>query len=97
MGLRHREFQVSALNYSVHGKAPAVKLTGTVSQSDVDSEFSVQVPLEIESWFRATGEMGADIGLTRPVYDSLNQAPTKVFTRHFECAGGAKVNRCFTP
>src|SRR5579864_1048587 len=38
---------VLTLNYSVHGKAPAVKLTGTVSQSDVDSEFSVAVPVEI--------------------------------------------------
>src|SRR6185436_12892629 len=33
------------LSYSVRGKPPAVKLTGTIAQSDVDSEFSVQAPV----------------------------------------------------
>ena len=35
------------LSYAVHGQPPAVKVTGTISQADVDSEFSAQVPLEI--------------------------------------------------
>jgi hypothetical protein len=36
------------VSYSVRGRSPAVRLTGSVSQSEVDSEFSVQVPVEIE-------------------------------------------------
>ena len=69
---------VLTLNYSVHGKAPAVKLTGTVAQSDVDSEFSVVVPLEIESggksqvkWVRTSDAPVAFAAI-------VNQAPAKV-------------------
>ena len=36
-----------SLEYSVRGKAPALRVTGTVSQSNVDSEFSADVPVEI--------------------------------------------------
>ena len=66
------------LNYSVHGKAPALKVTGTVTQSDVDPEFSVAVPLEIESggarqvkWVRTSGS-------PETFAASLKQAPVKV-------------------
>jgi len=69
---------VLTLNYSVHGRAPAVKLTGTVTQSDVDSEFSVAVPLEIEGagtrqveWVR-TSDGPVEFSAT------LKQAPVKV-------------------
>jgi aminopeptidase N len=66
------------LGYSIHGRAPAVKLTVTVSQSDVDSEFSVQVPVEIQygskrqvKWVRTSS---APVLFTV----TLPQAPAKV-------------------
>jgi hypothetical protein len=66
------------LSYSVHGRAPAVKLTGKVSQTDVDSEFSVQVPVEIQSgaargvkWVRTSS---SPVEFTV----ALKQAPAKV-------------------
>jgi hypothetical protein len=37
-----------ALNYSVKGKAPALRLVGTLTQSDVDEDFSVLTPIEIQ-------------------------------------------------
>jgi len=68
-----------ALSYSVKGKAPALKLTGTVTQSEVDGDFSVLVPVEIQvargrsitEWVR-TGSSPASF--TAP----LKQAPLKV-------------------
>jgi hypothetical protein len=67
------------LSYSVRGRAPALHLTGSVSQSDVDAEFSVQVPLDIEcgakrqvKWVR-TSNSPAEFTI------ALKQAPTKVF------------------
>ncbi len=36
------------LNYSVKGKAGALRLTGTVTQSNVDPDFSVLAPVEIQ-------------------------------------------------
>ena len=66
------------LSYEVHGRPPEVKLTGSVEQSDVDSEFSVQVPVEIQcgstrevKWVRTSSSPA-----TFTV--SLPQAPTKV-------------------
>jgi hypothetical protein len=66
------------LSYEVHGRPPEVKLTGGVEQSDVDSEFSVQVPVEIQcgstrevKWVR-TSSSPATFTI------SLPQAPTKV-------------------
>ena len=37
------------LSYSVKGKPGAYKLTGTVTQSDADEDFSVAVPVEIQT------------------------------------------------
>lgn len=69
---------VLTLNYSVHGRAPALKLAGTVSQSDVDSEFSVAVPVEIQSgnerqvkWVQTSS---APVDFTA----TLKQAPAQV-------------------
>ena len=66
------------LTYSVHGHAPAVKLTGSVSQSDVESEFSIQVPVEIQcgrtrqvKWVRTSSS-------PVPFSVTLPQPPTKV-------------------
>jgi len=36
------------LTYSVKGAAPALKLVGTVTQSDADQDVSVTVPVEIQ-------------------------------------------------
>ncbi len=66
------------LSYSVHGRSPAVKLMGKVSQTGVDSEFSVQVPIEIQSaagrqvkWVRTSGS-------PEEFAVALKQAPAKV-------------------
>ena len=67
------------LSYSVKGKAPALRLAGTVTQSDVDDDFSVPVPIEIQlghgktltQWVRT-----ADGAVTFTV--ALHQAPVKV-------------------
>ena len=39
----------SKLHYSVKGKPGALKLTGTVTQSDVKDDFSAMVPVEIQT------------------------------------------------
>ena len=36
------------MNYSVKGTAPNMRVTGTVTQSDVDEDFSTAVPVEIQ-------------------------------------------------
>jgi hypothetical protein len=51
------------LTYSVKGKAPALRLVGTLTQSDVDQDFSALVPVEIQlsrtrtitQWVRSGG------------------------------------------
>ncbi len=67
------------LAYTVKGKAPALKLVGTVTQSDVDNDFAALVPVEIQltrgrtitHWVRA----GSDpVTFTVP----LAQPPAKV-------------------
>jgi hypothetical protein len=66
------------LDYTVQGRAPALKVSGTVSQTDVDSEFSVQVPVEIHfgqtrqvKWVRTSGT-------PVPFTVTLPEAPTRV-------------------
>jgi Peptidase family M1 domain len=67
------------LSYSLKGTAPALRLVGTVKQSDVDEDFSTLVPVEIQvargqtitQWVRTGGESA-----TFTV--QLKQAPLKV-------------------
>jgi aminopeptidase N len=67
------------LTYSVKGAAPNVKVTGTVTQSGVDEDFSAVVPVEIQvargkaitQWVRT-----ADVPVTFTV--PLKAAPLKV-------------------
>lgn len=68
------------LDYSVRGKAPAVRVNGTLKQSYVEDEFSADVPVEIQpgkssaavvKWVRS-----ADDGASFSV--ALKQAPSKV-------------------
>jgi hypothetical protein len=40
---------VLKLDYSVRGKAPALRVNGTVRQSGVDEEFSPDIPIEVQS------------------------------------------------
>jgi hypothetical protein len=65
--------------YTVKGQAPNLKLTGTLTQSDVDDDFTVAVPIEIQvargrsvtHWIR-TGSEPATFSV------ALKQAPLKV-------------------
>ena len=66
------------LSYEIQGRPPEVKLKGSVAQSDVDSEFSVQVPVEIQcghtrevKWMRTSSS-------PVPFTVTLPRAPTKV-------------------
>ncbi len=67
------------LSYSVKGKAPQLRLVGTLTQSDVDADFSTLAPVEIEvargqtvtQWVRSSSE---PVTFTVP----LKQAPLKV-------------------
>ena len=66
------------LTYTVKGKAPALRVAGTIEQADVDEDFSMSVPVEIQirgkaitQWVR-TGSSPATF--TVPV----SQVPTKV-------------------
>jgi aminopeptidase N len=67
------------LTYAVKGKAPALKLTGTLAQSGVDADFSALVPVEIRTapgksithWVRSSNE---PVTFTLP----LKQPPLKV-------------------
>jgi hypothetical protein len=67
------------VHYTVKGVAPAVKLSGEVTQSGVDDDFSVDVPVEVQFargapqviWVRASaGE--------QPFSATLRQAPVRV-------------------
>lgn len=63
------------LDYQVKGKAPALKLVGTVTQSDVDDDFATLVPVEIQlargrtitQWVRAGSDPTSfTVALTAP-------------------------------
>jgi hypothetical protein len=67
------------LNYTVKGAAPAVKVTGTIAQTDVPADFEAMVPVEIQ--------LGKGQSVTKWVATSsepatfsiaLKQAPLKV-------------------
>ena len=66
------------LNYAVKGTAPAIKLSGTIEQSGVDDDFSIEVPVEVQfangsqTIWVATSNDGATFSA------SLKQAPLKV-------------------
>jgi len=67
------------MTYTVKGKSPALRVVGTIEQADVDEDFSMAVPVEIQlargktmtQWVR-TGSSPATF--TVPV----SQTPTKV-------------------
>ncbi|MGE5568785.1 MAG: M1 family metallopeptidase [Rhodospirillales bacterium] len=67
------------LSYSVKGKAPAVRVSGTITQSNVSDEFSTLVPIEIQMrtgapvvhWVRTASE-------PVPFSVTVKQAPVRV-------------------
>ncbi len=67
------------LQYTVKGVAPSVKLSGTITQSGVDDDFSTDAPVEVHFgkgapqiiWVRTAGESGAFTA-------NLRQLPTRV-------------------
>ncbi len=78
MGLRDG-LPTLTMSYAVKGKAPALKLTGTVTQAGVEEGFTTAVPIEIQvtrdravtEWVR-TGNGDATFTV------ALKQAPLKV-------------------
>jgi hypothetical protein len=70
------------VKYSVRGKAPSWKISGTVEQSAVDDNFSVDIPVEIQFakgvvqtiWVR-TSNQPASFSAT------LKQPPSRVDVR----------------
>jgi aminopeptidase N len=69
------------LKYSVSGAAPAVKVSGTLTQTGVDDDFSIDVPVEIQFakgapqtiWVRTSSEAAA-------FHVTLRKAPLRVAT-----------------
>jgi len=67
------------MQYSVKGTAPALKISGTVTQSGVDDDFTAEVPIEIQFargpsqtvWVRTSNE-------AVPFTVTVKQPPVKV-------------------
>jgi aminopeptidase N len=67
------------LHYSTRGAAPSVRVSGTITQTDVDDDFTAYVPVEIEiaggkpiiQWVRTSSEPASFTVV-------LSQAPGKV-------------------
>lgn len=67
------------LDYQVKGKAPAVRLTGTVKQSDVDDDFATLVPIEIQPQRGRTITRWVRAGSSPETFTvTLAQPPVKV-------------------
>ena len=67
------------VRYAVKGVAPSIKLSGAVSQSGVDDDFTMDVPVEVQFargapqiiWLRTSGD-------EQPFSATLRQAPVRV-------------------
>jgi len=67
------------LTYTVKGVAPALRLTGTVTQSDADDNVSVSIPVEIQIARGATVTEWVRTGSEPATFTvALKQAPLKV-------------------
>ena len=67
------------LTWAVKGAAPAVKLTGTVTQSEIGEDFSVRAPVEIQfAKGRAVTEWVTTSSEPATFQVTLKQAPAKV-------------------
>jgi hypothetical protein len=66
------------LDYSVRGRPPTVKITGAISQSDVDSEFTTEVPVVIQTGKNTQLKWVQTSSSPVPFNVVLRQTPTKV-------------------
>jgi aminopeptidase N len=67
------------LTYSVKGKAPSLRLVGTLTQSEVDEDFSAAVPVEIQVGRGHTITQWVRSGSSPTTFTvPLQQAPLKV-------------------
>ncbi|HEY1338282.1 MAG TPA: M1 family aminopeptidase [Bryobacteraceae bacterium] len=67
------------MTYALKGKAPALRLVGTITQSDVDEEFSALVPVEIQAGRGRTLTQWVRTGAAPTTFTvNLQQAPVKV-------------------
>jgi aminopeptidase N len=67
------------LTYSVKGKAPALRVTGTIEQSDVDEDFGALVPVEVQIARGKTVTHWVETAGSRAAFSvAVTQAPSKV-------------------
>jgi hypothetical protein len=67
------------LTWSVKGKAPALRLVGTIGQSEVDEDFTALVPVEIQTARGRTITQWVRTGNTPTTFTvPISQAPLKV-------------------
>jgi aminopeptidase N len=67
------------LNWTVKGKAPALRLVGTIEQTDVDEDFTALVPVEIQTGRGRTITQWVRTGSSPSTFTvPLSQAPLKV-------------------
>jgi aminopeptidase N len=67
------------INYTVKGKAPSLRVVGTIEQSAVDEDFSVLVPVEIQVARGRTITHWVQSGSAPASFSvAINQPPVKV-------------------
>jgi hypothetical protein len=67
------------MTYSVKGKAPALRVVGTIEQADVDEDFSMVVPVEIQLAHGKTITQWVRTGSSPATFTALvPQTPAKV-------------------
>ena len=66
-------------NHSVRGKAPSLRISGTVTQSDADEDFSVYVPIEVQfGKGRSVTHWVRTVAGPAPFSLTVRQAPSKI-------------------
>jgi aminopeptidase N len=67
------------LSYAVHGKAPAVKVKGSLAQTEVDEDFSSAIPIDVQlAGKRSLTEWVMTSGEPAPFSFDLKQAPVRI-------------------
>ncbi len=66
------------LNYSIQGKIPAVEVKGTVTQTEVDEDFSADVPVEFQEGKGVTVQWVRSSSDPTPFRAKAKQTPSKV-------------------
>ena len=66
-------------NHSVRGQAPSLRISGTVTQSDADEDFSVYVPIEVQfGKGRSVTHWVRTVAGPAPFSLTVRQAPSKI-------------------